>query len=64
MPKKKPRHGRPALCDAHESTPDYTADELEFMRAVDAYKRSRRRPFPTLTEILDVARALGYRKPG
>lgn len=39
-----------------------SADEVEFMMAVDAYKRLRRRPFPTWREVLAVARSLGYRK--
>ena len=39
---------------------DYSADELEFMRALDAYKRSSGRMFPTCSEILEVIRGLGY----
>jgi hypothetical protein len=43
---------------------DYTEDEIEFMQAMDAYKRSSGRMFPTCSEILEVVRALGYeRKP-
>jgi hypothetical protein len=41
---------------------DYTEDEVEFMRAMDQYKRDNRRPFPTWSEVLEVIRALGYRK--
>ncbi len=41
---------------------DYTDDEIEFMRAMDQYKRDNRRPFPTWSEVLEVLRALGYRK--
>ena len=41
---------------------DYTDDEIEFMKAMDLYKRSNRRPFPTWSEVLEVCRALGYRK--
>lgn len=41
---------------------DYTADELEFMNALDEYKRSSGRMFPTCSEILEVVRALGYQK--
>ncbi len=41
---------------------DYTDDEIIFMRAMDAYKRSNRRPFPTWSEVLEVLTALGYRK--
>jgi len=41
---------------------DYTSDEIEFMRAMDDYKRYNHRPFPTWSEVLEVLRALGYRK--
>jgi hypothetical protein len=39
---------------------DYTNDEIEFMQAMDAYKRSSGRMFPTCSEILEVVRNLGY----
>jgi hypothetical protein len=41
---------------------DYNDDEIEFMKAMDQYKRDNRRPFPTWSEVLEVIRALGYRK--
>jgi hypothetical protein len=41
---------------------DYSIDEIEFMKAMDQYKRDNRRPFPTWSEVLEVLRALGYRK--
>jgi hypothetical protein len=41
---------------------DYTDDEIHFMKAMDQYKRDNRRPFPTWSEVLEVLRALGYRK--
>jgi hypothetical protein len=41
---------------------DYTDDEIQFMRAMDQYKRDNRRPFPTWSEVLEVLRAIGYRK--
>jgi hypothetical protein len=37
-------------------------EQLEFLKAVDEYKRVNNRPFPTWTEILDVILYLGYRK--
>jgi hypothetical protein len=43
---------------------DYTNDEIEFMQAMDAYKRSSGRMFPTCSEILEVIRGLGYVRPG
>jgi len=41
---------------------DYTDEEISFMKAMDQYKRDNRRPFPTWSEVLEVLRALGYRK--
>ena len=41
---------------------DYTEEEIDFMKAMDQYKRDNRRPFPTWSEVLEVLRALGYRK--
>ena len=41
---------------------DYSSDEIEFMKAMDQYKRDNRRPFPTWSEVLEVLRAMGYRK--
>lgn len=37
-------------------------DQLQFLMAIDEYKRVNQRPFPTLTELLDVLMYLGYRK--
>jgi len=39
-----------------------TPEELEFVRAVDDYKRRHDCPFPTLREILEILKTLGYRK--
>lgn len=39
---------------------DYSGDEIEFMQALDVYKRANGRMFPTCSEILEVIRALGY----
>jgi hypothetical protein len=41
---------------------DYSDDEIIFMKAMDKYKRSNRRPFPTWSEVLEVLHSLGYRK--
>lgn len=41
---------------------EYTEEEIQFMTAMDQYKRDNRRPFPTWSEVLEVLRALGYRK--
>ena len=41
---------------------DYSAAEIEFMRAMDEYKRRSGRQFPTWSEVLEVLYSLGYRK--
>ena len=37
-------------------------EQFEFLMAIDEYKRKNTRPFPTWTEVLEVIKALGYRK--
>jgi hypothetical protein len=41
---------------------DYSTDEIEFMKALDDYKRTSGRMFPTCSEILEVFKSLGYVK--
>ena len=41
---------------------EMTAEQFEFIMAINEYKRVNKRPFPTWTEVLDVITALGYRK--
>jgi hypothetical protein len=41
---------------------DYLPEEVEFMNALDQYKRTSGRMFPTCSEILEVIRKLGYEK--
>ena len=41
---------------------DYTPDEIEFMGAMDEYKRRSGRMFPTCSEVLEVIKSLGYEK--
>lgn len=38
------------------------ADVLEFITAIDDYKRINQRPFPTWSEVLDIVKTLGYGK--
>lgn len=38
------------------------ADVLEFITAIDDYKRINQRPFPTWSEVLDIVKELGYGK--
>lgn len=37
-------------------------EQFEFLMAIDDYKRDNDRPFPTWTEVLEIIKALGYRK--
>jgi hypothetical protein len=41
---------------------DYTVDEIEFMNAIEQYKRTSGRMFPTCSEVLEVLQKLGYEK--
>jgi hypothetical protein len=54
---KTPRRRQidPTTCER-----DYNVEEIEFMHALDAYKRANGRMFPTCSEILEVIRGLGY----
>ncbi len=37
-------------------------EQFEFLMAIDEYKHYNSRPFPTWTEVLEVIKAIGYRK--
>lgn len=41
---------------------EMTEEQFDFLMAINEYKRVNRRPFPTWSEVLDVMKALGYRK--
>lgn len=43
---------------------DYTPEEVDFMHALDVYKRASGRMFPTCSEVLEVLKSLGYQKVG
>lgn len=51
---------RRRLIDPTTCERDYTNDEIEFMQAMDEYKRRSGRMFPTCSEILEVIRGMGY----
>ncbi len=59
-PRRKVQRRRqidPTTCER-----DYSDDEVEFMQAIEAYKRKNGRMFPTCSEVLEVIRNLGYVK--
>jgi len=41
---------------------EMTDEQFDFLMAIDRYKKENQRPFPTWTEVLEVMKALGYRK--
>ena len=41
---------------------ELTLEEIEFIRAIDHYKRKFNRPFPTWSEVLAIVKELGYTK--
>lgn len=58
--RRKPKRRRqidPTTCER-----DYSDMEIEFMQAMDEYKRASGRMFPTCSEILEVLTKIGYRK--
>ncbi|MFK7768031.1 MAG: hypothetical protein AB8B55_12480 [Mariniblastus sp.] len=54
---KRRRQIDPTTCEREYSDP-----EIEFMQAMDEYKRASGRMFPTCSEILEVLSKLGYRQ--
>jgi hypothetical protein len=58
----KDRRERRRQIDPTTCERDYTDDEIQFMKAMDQYKRDNRRPFPTWSEVLEVLRSMGYRR--
>ena len=60
-PRRKVERRR--LIDPTTCERDYSGEEIEFMRAMDDYKRKSGRMFPTWSEVLEVVRSLGYNKP-
>ncbi len=37
-------------------------EQFAFLLTIDRYKRENKKPFPTWTEVLEVIKAMGYRK--
>jgi hypothetical protein len=54
--------GRRRFVDPTTSERAYTEAEMEFMLAMNEYKRRSGRMFPTWSEVLEVLRDLGYVK--
>jgi len=55
--------GRRRSDDRRAAEEGHMSDEqFEFLMAIEEYKRANAKPFPTWTEVLEVMKALGYRK--
>jgi hypothetical protein len=66
---RRPRKGRTGPRGEPDARPrseslglDVDADVLEFIEALDRFKKVRGRPFPSWSEVLHVLRELGYHK--
>ena len=44
-----------------ETGADLTARQIDFGKAMEAYKRKNRRPHPTYSQVPDVIDSMGYR---
>lgn len=51
-------------CDLRRAAEEgeITGELLEFIMAIDEYKRVNERPFPTWSEVFEIVQYLGYRK--
>jgi len=55
--------GRRRSDDRRAAEEGHMSDEqFQFLMAIDEYKKANNRPFPTWTEVLEIIKALGYRK--
>ena len=59
-PARTTANARRRMIDPTTCERDYGTDEIEFLQALDRYKRTSGRMFPTCSEILEVVRSLGY----
>ena len=61
-PERRTKVQRRRQIDPTTCERDYSIEEIEFMNAMDEYKRKNGRMFPTCSEILEVVQSLGYVK--
>jgi hypothetical protein len=62
QPERRAKVERRRQIDPTTCERDYTPDQVDFMKAMDLYKRRSGRQFPTWSEVLEVIEHLGYRK--
>lgn len=60
--KNRRKGQRRRLIDPTTCERDYSQEEIDFMQAMDDYKRKSGRMFPTCSEILEVFKGMGYRR--
>ncbi|QDV07399.1 hypothetical protein Poly30_29230 [Planctomycetes bacterium Poly30] len=61
-PKKGGKKAAPKPAPASTKPDQMPDDVLEFIQAIDDYKRLEGRPFPTWSEVLDIVKDLGYQR--
>ncbi|MBN2579336.1 MAG: hypothetical protein JXB10_10125 [Pirellulales bacterium] len=62
VPERRAKVNRRRQIDPTTCERDYSPEEIEFMNAMDEYKRLSGRMFPTCSEVLEVIHKLGYEK--
>jgi len=61
--KRKTTRSTASKKKASSPRPDEMSDEVvDFITAIDDYKRQNGRPFPNWSEVLDILKSLGYEK--
>jgi hypothetical protein len=61
--KKSTRSTEKGETEARKGAPrpdEMQPDVLEFIHAIDVYKRVNQRPFPNWSEVLEILKGLGY----
>ncbi len=61
----EPEPTTPSIGEPERSAPplaEIDAEALEFIEAIDRFKKQHGRPFPSWSEVLMVVRQLGYRR--
>jgi hypothetical protein len=61
-PAPQGKRGRPANRSGILVNTEYEDDETEFIMAMDRFKREKKRPFPSWSEVLTVLKSLGWKK--
>ena len=62
----RPRRARPRnprRDTIHDNGSEYTAEEIELLRAVDRYRREAGKKFVRIVEVLRILKELGWVRP-